>query len=104
MEILTRLENRIDEILTRVKELEAENARLKRELENGAAELETENLRLQDELDREKAAKEAVVARIDHLLKKLAGETRQENEKTAEAEVEKEEQEEFGFGFAPDTE
>lgn len=100
MEILTRLENRIDEVLARNKELESENERLKREFESGAAELESENLRLKDELDREKAAKEAVVARIDLLLKKLSGET--SDQPAAPAEAEKPKEEELGFGFVPD--
>lgn len=104
MEILTQLENRIDEVLARVKELEAENARLKRELENGATELETENLKLTDELDRERASKEAVVARIDLLLKKLSEETEKEHETKSDYDSSEEEQEDMGFGFATDTE
>lgn len=100
MEILTRLENRIEEILARVKELEAENSRLKRDLEEGSTALETENLRLRTELDREKAAKEAVVTRIDNLLKKISGETGEPSFSLVEAEKE----EDLGFGFAPDTE
>lgn len=104
MEILTRLENRIDEVLARVKELEAENAKLKREIENRATELESENLRLQDELDREKAAKEAVVARIDMLLRKLSEETEKESGTEAQDEPQDDEQDDVGFGFAMDTE
>jgi cell division protein ZapB len=100
MEILTRLENKIEEVLARNKELESENERLKREFETGAAELESDNLRLKDELDRERAAKEAVVSRIDLLLKKLSGEVPVES--AAPAETEMADEDELGFGFMPE--
>jgi cell division protein ZapB len=74
MEILSKLEARIDEMLVKMRDLEKEKARLAEKLESGSSELEAENRRLKDELDRERASKEAVVARIDALLAKLSGE------------------------------
>lgn len=71
MEILARLESRIEEMLTKIRGLENENAELKRRMEESIGTLENENLRLMEELENERAGKEAVVERIDSLLRKL---------------------------------
>ena len=75
MEILSQLESKIEAILQKTKALEEENRGLRQKMELGLGELESENRRLQEELDRERAGKEAVLARIDELLKKLQEET-----------------------------
>jgi hypothetical protein len=71
MEILARLESRIEEMLMKIRGLENDNAELKRRMEASISALEDENLRLTEELETERAGKEAVVERIDSLLRKL---------------------------------
>jgi len=75
MEILSQLETKIGAVLQKAKSLEEENRGLRQRVEQGLSELESENRRLREELDQERAGKEAVVARIDDLLKKLQEET-----------------------------
>jgi cell division protein ZapB len=74
MDTLTRLEERIDSFMGRVRVLEEENRRLKQEAEAAMGELTAENRRLAEELERERSGKEAVLSRIDGLLSKLQGE------------------------------
>ncbi|MEW5774066.1 MAG: cell division protein ZapB [Thermodesulfobacteriota bacterium] len=71
METLARLEQRIDTLLARMRGLEDENKRLKREIDQALTEIEAENRRLREELERERSGKEAVLSRIDGLLAKL---------------------------------
>lgn len=75
MDALSQLEARIDSILAKNRVLEEENRRLRRELESGKRDLESDNRVLRDELERERAAKDAVLAKIDGLLNKLQSET-----------------------------
>lgn len=75
METLVRLEERIDSLLARMRGLEDENRRLKREVDQALTEMEAENRRLKEELERERSGKEAVLSRIDGLLAKLQDDT-----------------------------
>lgn len=75
METLVRLEERIDSLLARMRALEDENKRLKREVDQALTEMETDNRRLREELERERSGKEAVLSRIDGLLAKLQDDT-----------------------------
>ncbi len=71
MDLIETLETRITGILEQLDSLKAENARLKEEAVSGRASLEEENLRLSEELAGEKAAKTAVLEKIDKLLAKI---------------------------------
>lgn len=82
MDILEQLEKRVEDVLSRLAGLEAdktrleqENAQLREESSSGRQELEEENQRLREELDKEKTTKEAVLNKIDGLLKKIADHT-----------------------------
>lgn len=74
MELLEQLENRVTSILSRLETLEQEKKQLQ---ERCAAleEMEQANQHLREELEQEKAAKAAVVDRIDGLLQKIAEHT-----------------------------
>jgi cell division protein ZapB len=75
MEMLSRLEGKIESLLTRLATLKEDNARLREEAQRGQEELMAENRRLREDLERERASKEEVLARIDGLLQKLQDET-----------------------------
>ncbi|WP_028587662.1 cell division protein ZapB [Desulfocurvus vexinensis] len=75
MEMLSRLESKIESLLTRVAALKEDNARLREEAQRGQEDLMAENRRLREDLERERASKEEVLARIDGLLQKLQDET-----------------------------
>lgn len=75
MEMLSRLESKIESLLTKLAALKEENARLKDESQRGLEDLKAENRRLREDLDRERASKEEVLGRIDGLLQKLQDET-----------------------------
>ncbi len=71
MELVEKLEQRIDEVLSSLSSLREENKRLKDEASRGRSLLEEENARLKQELERERAAKSAVLNRVDALLNKI---------------------------------
>ncbi len=71
MDLIEKLEARITGILEQLDTLKAENARLAAEADTGREALEEENRRLSEELDQEKAAKSAVLEKIDKLLVKI---------------------------------
>jgi len=75
MEMLSRLESKIESLLTRLAALKEDNARLRDEAQRGQEDLMAENRRLREDLERERASKEEVLARIDGLLQKLQDET-----------------------------
>ena len=75
MEMLSRLESKIESLLTKLTALKEENSRLKDESQRGLEDLKAENRRLREDLDRERASKEEVLGRIDGLLQKLQDET-----------------------------
>lgn len=75
MEVLSRLETRIETLLQKLSTLKEENARLKDESQHSIEDLKSENARLRQDLERERASKEEVLARIDGLLQKLTDET-----------------------------
>jgi cell division protein ZapB len=75
MEMLSRLESKIESLLTRLATLKEDNARLRDEVQRGQEDLMAENRRLREDLERERASKEEVLARIDGLLQKLQDET-----------------------------
>lgn len=64
MDIIDTLEERIAQLVSRLKSLEDENRRLK-------AVMEEENASLKEALDQERQKKDAVLSRVDQLLKKL---------------------------------
>lgn len=64
MDIIDILEERIAQLVSRLKALEEENRTLK-------AVLEEENASLKEALDQERQKKDAVLSRVDQLLKKL---------------------------------
>lgn len=70
MEILDRLEAKIDGLLTDIAELKSERNRLQEKVAEMES-LEFENLQLKEQLEKEQVEKTAVVERIDALLKKL---------------------------------
>ncbi|MCK9241451.1 cell division protein ZapB [Desulfocurvus sp.] len=73
--MLSRLESKIESLLTRLATLKEDNARLRDEVQRGQEDLMAENRRLREDLERERASKEEVLARIDGLLQKLQDET-----------------------------
>lgn len=75
MELLDRLESRIEEMLGQIHNLRQENERLKEELGSSES-LAEEVASLKAELDKEKAAKEAIADRINTLLERLTRESR----------------------------
>ena len=64
MDIIDTLEERIAHLVSRLKALEEENKNLK-------SALEQENASLKEALDLERQKKDAVLSRVDQLLKKL---------------------------------
>lgn len=64
MDIIDTLEERIAQLVSRLKALEEENRRLK-------ATVDQENASLKEALDQERQKKDAVLSRVDQLLKKL---------------------------------
>ncbi len=70
MEILDRLEAKIDGLLSDISTLKSERDRLQEELA-AVESLKLENQQLKEQLEKEQADKSAVVDRIDTLLKKL---------------------------------
>jgi cell division protein ZapB len=64
MDIIDTLEERIAQLVGRLKALEEENRRLK-------AATDQENASLKEALDQERQKKDAVLSRVDQLLKKL---------------------------------
>ena len=68
MDIIDTLEDRIAQLVSRLKALEEENKAMK-------AAMEKESLFLKDALDQERQKKDAVLSRVDQLLKKLQEES-----------------------------
>jgi len=68
MDIIDTLEERIAQLVSRLKTLEEENRRLK-------AAADQENASLKEALDQERQKKDAVLSRVDQLLKKLQEES-----------------------------
>ena len=64
MDIIDSLEERIAQLVSRLKTLEEENRVLK-------ATMEKENASLKEALDQERQKKDAVLSRVDQLLRKL---------------------------------
>lgn len=64
MDIIDTLEERIAQLVSRLKALEEENRELK-------ATMEKENASMKEALDHERQKKDAVLSRVDQLLKKL---------------------------------
>lgn len=64
MDIIDTLEDRIAQLVSRLKALEEENKAMK-------AAMEHETHALKDALDQERQKKDAVISRVDQLLKKL---------------------------------
>lgn len=64
MDIIDTLEERIAQLVNRLKALEDENRALK-------ATMEQENASMKEALDMERQKKDAVLSRVDQLLKKL---------------------------------
>jgi cell division protein ZapB len=75
MELIDRLEQRLESLLEEVESLKAENIQLKEEVEVSLSVLEEENRSLKDELEQERSTKDAVMGRIDGLLSKLSNST-----------------------------
>lgn len=71
MDLLDKLERRIDELLTDLDGLKKEKVRLQQELAMGTSVHEEDKRRLREELQQERDAKDAVLSRIDALLEKL---------------------------------
>ncbi len=71
MELIDRLEQRLDALLSDNTSLRQENGRLKEALQRDTQTLQGEVEHLQQELERERAARQAVTARIDGLLQKI---------------------------------
>ncbi|ABB37781.1 hypothetical protein Dde_0980 [Oleidesulfovibrio alaskensis G20] len=78
MELLDRLESRIDSLLTTIEALSEENRRLKEEVDSGLSALADENRELKESLEQERTTREAVLARMDNLLAKLKTHTGEE--------------------------
>jgi len=64
MDIIDTLEERIAQLVSRLKALEEENKELK-------AAMERENASMKEALDQERQKKDAVLSRVDQLLRKL---------------------------------
>ena len=64
MDIIDTLEERVAQLVNRLKALEDENRALK-------AAMEQENASMKEALDLERQKKDAVLSRVDQLLKKL---------------------------------
>lgn len=64
MDIIDALEERIAQLVSRLKALEEENRELK-------AAMERDNVSMKEALDQERQKKDAVLSRVDQLLKKL---------------------------------
>lgn len=64
MDIIDTLEERIAQLVSRLKSLEEENKTLK-------ALMDQENASLKEALEQERQKKDAVLSRVDQLLKKL---------------------------------
>ncbi|WP_243439305.1 cell division protein ZapB [Fundidesulfovibrio soli] len=64
MDIIDTLEERIAQLVSRLKALEEENRELK-------AAMERENASMKEALDHERQKKDAVLSRVDQLLRKL---------------------------------
>jgi len=64
MDIIDTLEERVAQLVNRLKALEDENRALK-------ATMEQENASMKEALDMERQKKDAVLSRVDQLLKKL---------------------------------
>jgi len=75
MEMLSRLETKIESLLLKLATLKEDNARLREETQRGLEDLKAENRRLREDLERERTSKEEVLGRIDGLLQKLQDET-----------------------------
>lgn len=72
MELIDRLEQRLESLLEEVENLKTENLHLKEEVEVSLSVLEEENRNLKEELEQERSTKNAVMGRIDGLLSKLS--------------------------------
>ncbi|SIO00235.1 cell division protein ZapB [Halodesulfovibrio marinisediminis] len=72
MELIDRLEQRLESLLEEIETLKNENIQLKEEVEVSLSVLEEENRSLKEELEQERSTKEAVMGRIDGLLSKLS--------------------------------
>ncbi len=68
MDIIDTLEDRIAQLVSRLKALEEENRNLK-------VAMEQENASLKEALNQERQKKDAVLSRVDQLLKKLQEES-----------------------------
>ncbi|MFP5239151.1 MAG: cell division protein ZapB [Acidobacteriota bacterium] len=64
MDIIDTLEERIAQLVSRLKALEEENRELK-------AAMERDNASMKEALDQERQKKDAVLSRVDQLLRKL---------------------------------
>ncbi|WP_027192716.1 cell division protein ZapB [Megalodesulfovibrio gigas] len=71
MELIDQLEQKIDSLLASNEALRQENTQLLDALQHDMETYQAETARLTQELERERAARLAVAARIDGLLRKL---------------------------------
>ncbi len=71
MELLDKLESRIDTLLATMNALHEENRRLKEEVDSGLSALADENRALKEAIEQEKVARKAVLARVEALLDRL---------------------------------
>lgn len=74
MDVLDNLENRVNELLARLDELNLENARLRNEMTSLSRDMEhlrNNNKDLQTALEKELRLREEALARIDALLYKI---------------------------------
>ncbi|OBQ50243.1 cell division protein ZapB [Halodesulfovibrio spirochaetisodalis] len=72
MELIDRLEKKLESLLEEVESLKNENLQLKEEVEVSLSVLEEENRALKEELELERSTKDEVMGRIDGLLTKLS--------------------------------
>lgn len=75
MELLDKLESKVEELLASKKRLQEENERLKKEAATGYANLEEQVAQLGGELEQERNARAEVLERLDKLLEKLKSST-----------------------------
>ena len=75
MELLDKLEERINTLLREMESVKDENRRLKENNQQELTRLAADNERLAEELERERSASQDVVRRLDALLEKLSDNT-----------------------------
>lgn len=71
MELLDQLEQRLTELLARLKSLSVENASLRQEQERDLASLADENQRLREDLEKMRTRDSATAARIESLVARI---------------------------------